>query len=106
MSPKSAQRFWENDMHEMRSMSPKSVQRFWENDMHKNKDLKRVAKSVSTRRALRFCAASGLVVDQPSEQFELLRQRVVGARKVLDLAHGMEHGRMVAAAEAPPDLRQ
>ncbi|RWN37061.1 MAG: hypothetical protein EOR99_15410 [Mesorhizobium sp.] len=24
-------------------MSPKSAQRFWENDMHKNKNLKRVA---------------------------------------------------------------
>ncbi|RWB22411.1 MAG: hypothetical protein EOS40_02930 [Mesorhizobium sp.] len=24
-------------------MSPKSAQRFWENDMHQNKDLKRVA---------------------------------------------------------------
>lgn len=53
-----------------------------------------------------FRDPSGLVVDQPSEQFELLRQRVVPARKVLDLAHGMKHGRVVAAAEAPPDLRQ
>ncbi|TIW76489.1 MAG: ribonuclease T(2), partial [Mesorhizobium sp.] len=25
-------------------MSPKSAQRFWENDMHQNKDLKRVAR--------------------------------------------------------------
>ena len=53
-----------------------------------------------------FLSPSGLVVDQPSEQFEFLRQRVVPAREVLDLAHGMQHGRVVAAAEAPPDLRQ
>ncbi|RWD66276.1 MAG: hypothetical protein EOS36_05420 [Mesorhizobium sp.] len=25
-------------------MSPKSAQRFWENDMHQNRDLKRVAR--------------------------------------------------------------
>lgn len=31
-------------------MSPKSAQRFWENDMHQNKDLKRIA-------WLRFTAA-------------------------------------------------
>jgi G:T-mismatch repair DNA endonuclease (very short patch repair protein) len=42
MSPKSAQRFWDNDMHK-KSMSPKSAQRFWGNDMHKNRNLKRVA---------------------------------------------------------------
>ncbi|AZO22349.1 hypothetical protein EJ070_17745 [Mesorhizobium sp. M1E.F.Ca.ET.045.02.1.1] len=43
MSPKSAERFWENDMHQNKErMSPKSVQRFWESDMHRNKDLKRV----------------------------------------------------------------
>ncbi|TIQ27198.1 MAG: hypothetical protein E5X48_33185 [Mesorhizobium sp.] len=41
MSPKSAQRFWENDMHRNRCMSPKSAQRFWEDDMHRNRDLKR-----------------------------------------------------------------
>ncbi len=43
MSPKSAQRFWDNDMHQNKCMSPKSAQRFWDNDMHQNKDLKRVA---------------------------------------------------------------
>ncbi|MFQ6161037.1 hypothetical protein ACLMJV_18355 [Sinorhizobium meliloti] len=42
MSPKSAQRFWDNDMRK-KSMSPKSAQRFWDNDMHKNRNLKRVA---------------------------------------------------------------
>ncbi|MGN7751865.1 MULTISPECIES: hypothetical protein [unclassified Sinorhizobium] len=42
MSPKSAQRFWGDDMHK-KSMSPKSAQRFWDNDMHKNRNLKRVA---------------------------------------------------------------
>ncbi|VTZ62751.1 hypothetical protein EMEDMD4_440065 [Sinorhizobium medicae] len=34
MSPKSAQRFWGNDMHKQGNMSPKSAQRFWGNDMH------------------------------------------------------------------------
>ncbi|RWM25946.1 MAG: hypothetical protein E5Y01_11745 [Mesorhizobium sp.] len=33
-------------------VSPKSAQRFWENDMHQNKDLKRVAGIRSARRAL------------------------------------------------------
>jgi hypothetical protein len=31
-------------------LSPKSAQRFWDNDMHKNKDLKRAA-AIQTRRA-------------------------------------------------------
>ncbi|RWB22672.1 MAG: hypothetical protein EOQ40_05505 [Mesorhizobium sp.] len=30
-------------------MSPKSVQRFWDNDMHKNKDVKRVTPFSATR---------------------------------------------------------
>jgi hypothetical protein len=37
MSPKSGQRFWDNDMHSAKLedfMSPKSGQRFWDNDMH------------------------------------------------------------------------
>ncbi|MDK1488761.1 hypothetical protein QN219_01635 [Sinorhizobium sp. 7-81] len=64
MSSKSAQRFWDDDMHgnkgahvaqKVRSgfgmttcmetrerMSPKSAQRFWGNDMHEDKDRLRV----------------------------------------------------------------
>ncbi|ESZ22355.1 hypothetical protein X737_04125 [Mesorhizobium sp. L48C026A00] len=35
MSPKSAQRFWDNDINKQEQcMSPKSAQRFWDNDMH------------------------------------------------------------------------
>ncbi|TPJ21302.1 hypothetical protein FJ425_25545 [Mesorhizobium sp. B2-7-2] len=34
-------------------MSPRSAQRFWDNDMHQQKDLKRVAWIRSARRALR-----------------------------------------------------
>jgi hypothetical protein len=40
MSPKSGQRFWDNDMHSAKLedfMSPKSGQRFWDNDMHSAK---------------------------------------------------------------------
>jgi hypothetical protein len=33
-------------------MSPKSVQRFWDDDMHANKDLKRVALNPFQRDAL------------------------------------------------------
>ncbi len=33
-------------------MSPKSAQRFWENDMHQNNDLKRVAWDPFQRDAL------------------------------------------------------
>ncbi|RUU01532.1 hypothetical protein EOD23_21310 [Mesorhizobium sp. USDA-HM6] len=37
MSPRSVQRFWDNDMHQnLECMSPRSVQRFWDNDMHQN----------------------------------------------------------------------
>ncbi|MCZ8543328.1 hypothetical protein OOJ09_04000 [Mesorhizobium qingshengii] len=49
MSPKSAQRFWDNDMHEREEcMSPRSAQRFWDNDMHKREEC------MSPRSAQRF----------------------------------------------------
>ncbi|MCA1407210.1 hypothetical protein I6F26_14720 [Ensifer sp. IC3342] len=39
MSPKSAERFWDNDMRKTKdAWSPKSAQRFWDNDMRKTKD--------------------------------------------------------------------
>ncbi|WFP60468.1 hypothetical protein [Mesorhizobium sp. WSM4904] len=37
-----------------RCMSPKSAQRFWENDTHQNRDLRRVTR-------IRFCAARLMV---------------------------------------------
>src|SRR6516165_3338483 len=42
----------------------------------------------------------------PFQQFDLFGQRGIGAHEILDLAHGVQHRRMVATAEAPPDLRQ
>src|SRR5712691_10883765 len=42
----------------------------------------------------------------PLEQLDLLGQRAVGIDQVFDLAHGVQHGGVVAAAEAPADLRQ
>ena len=68
--------------------------------MRQNKNPKR-ADPVLKPGALRF-EPSGLVVDQPPEQFQLLRQCVVDAGKVLDLAHGMQHRGVIAAAETPP----
>ncbi|TIM61133.1 MAG: hypothetical protein E5Y58_33155 [Mesorhizobium sp.] len=50
-------------------MSPKSAQRFWVNDMHKNKDLKRVAciPSDTTRFSLELRA--GVDCRQPLSPF-------------------------------------
>src|SRR6516165_64731 len=42
----------------------------------------------------------------PFQQFDLFGQGGIGAHEILDLAHGVQHRRMVATAEAPPDLRQ
>src|SRR6266576_5332901 len=42
----------------------------------------------------------------PLQQLDLLSQRRVGVDQVLDLAHGVQHGGVVAAAEPAPDLRQ
>ena len=49
---------------------------------------------------------SGLLRDQPLEQLDLLRKRIVVARKSLDLANRVKHRRMVPAAETPTDLGQ
>ncbi len=48
-------------------MSPNSAQRFWENDMHQNKDLKRVARLRfnATRFRLSHDQGMGLDVRRP-----------------------------------------
>lgn len=57
---------------------PEGAQRLCGNDVHKDKDFKRVA-AIQTRHAFVFSGRSGLIVDQSSQQFELLRQSVVDA---------------------------
>lgn len=57
---------------------PEGAQRFCGNDVHKDQDNKRVA-TIQTQHAFVFSGRSGLVVDQSSQQFEFLRQRVVDA---------------------------
>src|SRR6266550_2758856 len=42
----------------------------------------------------------------PLQELDLLRQRGVAVHQVLDLAHRVQHGGVVAASEAPPDLGQ
>src|ERR1043166_3774443 len=46
------------------------------------------------------------LLQQPLQEFDLLRQRRVVAGERLDLAHGMQHRGVIASAEAPADLRQ
>src|SRR5262249_18917115 len=48
--------------------------------------------------------ASGLLLQLPLQRLDLFRQRGVLGDQRLDLAHGMQHGGVVAAAEAPADL--
>ena len=47
-------------------MSPKSAQRFWENDMHRNKALKREEQSEGLRRALERCTREALIFPHES----------------------------------------
>src|SRR5439155_19547640 len=42
----------------------------------------------------------------PLQELDLLRQRGVAVHQVLDLAHRVQYGGVVAASEAPPDLGQ
>jgi hypothetical protein len=57
---------------------PEGAQRLCGNDVHKDKDSS--ASQPSRRDTLLFFSGrSGLIVDQSSQQFEFLRQRVVDA---------------------------
>ncbi|TIR22034.1 MAG: hypothetical protein E5X34_16305 [Mesorhizobium sp.] len=53
-------------MYQDNSMSPRSVQRFWDNDMHQNKDPKRLARI--PLRATRFRQPSPLTTPLPGGQ--------------------------------------
>src|SRR6202011_2571886 len=46
------------------------------------------------------------LLQQALQEFDLLRECRVVAGERLDLAHGVQHGGVVAPAEAPADLRQ
>src|ERR1700677_2058717 len=46
------------------------------------------------------------ILKQAFERLDLLRQRAVGASQILDLAHRVQDGGVVASAEAPADLGQ
>src|SRR5918993_3488686 len=50
--------------------------------------------------------APGLFLQHALEQLDLVAQRVVLAQSLLDLAHRVQHGGVVAPAEAAADLRQ
>lgn len=50
--------------------------------------------------------AGGSILKQAFERLNLLRQRAVGAGQILDLAHRVQDGGVVASAEAPADLGQ
>lgn len=46
------------------------------------------------------------VLQKAAQGIDFLSQRGIGIDHALDLAHGMEHGRMIPASETPADLRQ
>ena len=59
-------------------------------------------------RALSFRRARGKarsLLQLPLQELDLLGERRVGRHQVFDLAHGVQHGGVVTAAETPPDLR-
>lgn len=47
-----------------------------------------------------------LIQDQALEKFDLLCQLLILGNHLLNLADGMEDGRMIATAETPADLRK
>ena len=46
------------------------------------------------------------VLELALERLDLLGEDVIVAGQVLDLAHGVQHGGVIAAAEPPADLRE
>src|SRR5690606_3090122 len=49
-------------------------------------------------------SAGELLLQHPLQKFDLLAEIAVILHHLLDLAHRMQHGRMVAPAEASPDF--
>ena len=49
-------------------------------------------------------APDALILQHPLQQLDLVAEHVVLADQLLDLAHGVEHGGVVAPAEAAADL--
>src|SRR5690242_580730 len=45
-------------------------------------------------------------LQHPAQQLDILGERGVGARQFLDFTYGVHHGRMIAAAKFPANLRQ
>src|SRR2546430_2837349 len=51
-------------------------------------------------------ADSSLFLQLPLQQLDLFGQRGVGIPEIFDLAHGVQHGRVITSAGTSPDLRQ
>src|SRR5215204_1237799 len=63
-----------------------------------------LAKPCAERKA--FARRSGLLLQHALQKLDLVAERGVVGKRLFDLAHRVQNGRVVAAAEAPADLRQ
>src|SRR3954469_3754764 len=62
--------------------------------------------AIQRRKGLATAGEASSVLQLPLQNLDFLGQRRVIAHEVLDLAHRMQDGGVIASAEAAPDLRQ